>query len=111
MRIIYLAALAAALPLAAAQAQPAPTQPPAAAPAMTPAPGMTPEVRAGAEVRDMQGARVGVIEKVEGDIATVATSEARVQMPLSSFGQRDGVLTVTMTEAELNAAARRPPGG
>jgi hypothetical protein len=105
MRIITLAALAAALPLAIAQAQPAPTQPPAAAP------GMTPEVRAGAEVRDMQGARVGVIEKVEGDVATVATSEARVQIPLASFGQRDGVLTVTMTEAELNAAARRPPGG
>lgn len=105
MRIIILAALAAALPLAIAQAQPAPTPPPAAAP------GMTPEVRAGAEVRDMQGARVGVIEKVEGDVATVATSEARVLMPVTSFGQRDGVLTITMTEAELNAAARRPPGG
>lgn len=104
MRMIILAALAMACPAGLASAMP-PAQ------AAAPAPGMAPDVRAGAEVRDMQGARVGLVEKVEDGIATVATSQLRVQMPLSSFGQRDGVLTITMTEAELNAAARRPPNG
>jgi hypothetical protein len=75
------------------------------------APGMTPDVRPGAEVRDLQGARVGVVEKVENGIATVATRQARVEMPVGSFGQRDGILVITMSEAELNAAARRPPNG
>jgi hypothetical protein len=108
MRIIALAA-GFLLPLPAlAQDMPPAQDTVATAPA---APGMTPDVTAGAEVRDMQGARVGMVEKVENGVATVATSQTKVQMPVTSFGQRDGILVITMSEAELNAAARRPPNG
>jgi hypothetical protein len=107
MRIPMLAIIMMAAPLTGALGQePSAPTPPAAAPAPA---GMQPEVRPGAEVRDTSGARVGTVEAVENGVATVATGQMRVALPLSSFAQRDGVLTISMSAAELEAAARAAP--
>jgi hypothetical protein len=105
MRTAMLAIVLATLPLAVGVAQqPAPPAAPPPAPA-----GMAPDIRPGAEVRDATGARVGTVEAVADGMVTLATSAGGVALPLASFAQRDGVLTIGMSEAELAEAARKRP--
>ncbi len=109
MRTLVVASVLASLPIAAvAVQQPAPTPAPPAATPPAPA-GMAPDVRPGAEVRDAAGARVGTVETVANGMVTIATSAGRVALPLASFAQRDGVLAIGMSAAELDAAARAAP--
>ncbi|MDT7933415.1 MAG: hypothetical protein RQ833_02255 [Sphingomonadaceae bacterium] len=70
-----------------------------------------PGVVVGKMVEDTGGNRVGTIEAVEGDLAVVATSKAKVRVPRSSFADRNGVLVIAMTEQQLNDAAGRPANG
>lgn len=64
------------------------------------------DVQAGAEVRDTDGNVVGTIESVDANGAVIATGEARVQIPVSSFAKSDKGLVIAMTKAELEAAAK-----
>ncbi|PWG02600.1 hypothetical protein [Sphingosinicella humi] len=64
------------------------------------------DVQAGAEVRDTDGNVVGTIESVDANGAVIATGEARVQIPVSSFAKDDKGLVIAMTKAELEAAAK-----
>ncbi|HEY9553820.1 hypothetical protein [Allosphingosinicella sp.] len=63
------------------------------------------DVKAGAEVRDTEGNLVGTIETVDANGAVIATGEARVQIPVTSFAKNDQGLVIAMSKAELEAAA------
>ena len=63
------------------------------------------DVKAGAEVRDTDGNMVGTVESVDANGAVIATGEARVQIPVTSFAKNDQGLVITMSKAELEAAA------
>jgi hypothetical protein len=65
----------------------------------------------GKTVQDTGGNRVGTIEAVEGDLAVLATTKAKVRIPKSSFADRNGVLVIAMTESQVNDAAGRPANG
>lgn len=69
------------------------------------------DFRAGAEVRDTAGDLVGTIEAVERDGAVVATGSVRAKLPLSSFGKNGRGLVISLSRAELEAAARARGGG
>lgn len=64
------------------------------------------DVKAGAEVRDTDGNVVGTIETVDANGAVIATGEARVQIPVTSFAKNDTGLVIAMSKAELEAAAK-----
>jgi hypothetical protein len=100
---------------AATEPQPAPAQ----APAQTPGQAQTQaaagatvlataaDVRAGVAVRDQSGGLVGTIESVDASGAVVATGTARAKLPLASFGRNDQGLVISLTKAQLEAAARQ----
>lgn len=69
------------------------------------------DIRVGAEVRDPEGGLVGTIESVDSDGAVVTTGQARAKLPLGSFGKNDRGLVISLTRAELEAAARAQGGG
>jgi hypothetical protein len=112
--------LAAASPLAAnAQATQAPTTPMPAAPGAQATPGAqaapgtatatatkaaaAPTV--GGTVYDAQGGMVGTIDSTDGTNAVVDTGTVKAAIPLTSFGTGPNGPTLTMTKAELEAAA------
>ncbi len=64
------------------------------------------DVQAGAEVRDTDGNVVGTIESVDANGAVIATGEARVQIPVTSFAKNDQGLVIAMSKTELEAAAK-----
>mgnify|MGYP003575202484 CR=1 FL=1 len=76
-------ALAAALPLAPAAAQPAP--------------------RVGATVTDQNGGTVGTITAVEGDMVIIRTDRHETQLPVTSFTVTDDAVLFGLTQAELNS--------
>lgn len=89
--MLALTALAlAAAPLAAQNAAPA-----AAAASVT----------AGAKVFDAQGGEVGTVDSVTGGVAVVNTGTNKVGLPLASFGTGANGPVISMTKAELDAAA------
>ena len=59
----------------------------------------------GAQVNDPAGAKVGTIEAVEGEFATVATTKSKVRLPLTAFAKGANGPVIAMTAAELDAAA------
>ena len=61
---------------------------------------------AGAQVSDTSGAKVGTIEAVEGEFATVATTNSKVRLPLSAFAKGANGPVIAMSAAELDAAAK-----
>jgi hypothetical protein len=63
------------------------------------------DVRAGAEVRDTQGGLVGTVESVDSDGAVVSTGNVRAKLPFGSFGRNDRGLVISLSRAELEAAA------
>ena len=63
------------------------------------------DFKAGVPVFDQQGGVVGKIEKVSAKGAVVSTGKARAEIPTASFGKNDKGLVMSMTKAELEAAA------
>jgi hypothetical protein len=63
------------------------------------------DFKAGVPVFDQKGGVVGKIEKVSAKGAVVSTGKARAEIPTASFGKNDKGLVMSMTKAELEAAA------
>ena len=64
------------------------------------------DVKKGAAVYDQKGGSVGTIESVSAKGAVVSTGKVRVPIPVSSFARNDKGLVISMTKAELEAAAK-----
>ena len=64
------------------------------------------DIKAGVAVFDADGNAVGKIESVDAKGAVVSTGSAKAQVPLSSFGRSDKGLVISMSRAELEAAAK-----
>jgi len=60
----------------------------------------------GAAVTDPTGAKVGTVEAVEGEFATIATATTKVRLPLSAFAKGANGPMIAMTAAQLDAAAK-----
>lgn len=84
------------------------TDPAASAPAQSDAvaPATEADVKKGASVVDQKGDAVGTVESVSAEGAVVSTGNARVQLPLNSFGKNDKGLVIGMSKSELEAAAK-----
>ena len=91
----------AATPATPAQTQSATTAQPAAQ-AATAA-----DVKAGVSVYDTQGGVVGKIDSISGTDAVVDTGATRAKIPISSFAKNDKGLVMSMTKADLDAAAKK----
>ena len=65
----------------------------------------TPVPSVGARVYDPEGAEVGTVESVQGDIVTVNTGSARAGLPTRAFAVREKGLTIAMTKVQLETAA------
>ena len=63
------------------------------------------KVVAGAMVMDTKGGSVGTIESVSGDLAVLDTGSHKVSLPLSSFAAGTTGPIISMTKAEVDAAA------
>jgi Cu/Zn superoxide dismutase len=60
----------------------------------------------GAAVSDTTGQKVGTVEGVEGEFATVATANSKVRLPISAFAKGANGPVIAMSAAELDAAAK-----
>lgn len=85
----------------AATAEPTTTEAAPAADAMA-----STEITAGTAVVDKNGEAIGTIEKVEGNLATVASGETKVRVPLESFAKSEKGAMLAMTRTEFEAAAK-----
>ena len=63
------------------------------------------DFRAGLEVRDSNGGLVGTVESVDGQAAIVFTGNLRAKLPFQSFGKNNLGLVISLSRAELEAAA------
>jgi hypothetical protein len=68
------------------------------------------DLRAGVTVSDAQGGRVGTVETADATGAVVSTGTVRARLPLSSFGKNAQGLVISLTQAQLNAAAQAQSG-
>ena len=64
------------------------------------------DIRAGLAVFDQQGGEVGTVETVDADGAVVATGKVRAKLPLTSFGKNNRGLVISLSKAQLEAAAQ-----
>lgn len=64
------------------------------------------DVKAGAPVFDSKGGVVGKVDSVSASGAVVSTGTVKASIPVASFGKNDKGLVVSMTKAEINAAAK-----
>jgi Cu/Zn superoxide dismutase len=64
------------------------------------------QLNSGATVSDTTGAKVGTVEAVEGEFATIATANSKVRLPLTAFAKGATGPVIAMTAAELDAAAK-----
>lgn len=76
----------------------------AAAPAAAATPAKA-SVATGATVYDTSGNVVGTIESVSGDMALLATDQAKASIPLSSFGAGEKGPVLALTREQINAQA------
>lgn len=76
----------------------------AAAPAAAATPAKT-SVATGATVYDTSGNVVGTIEAVNGDMAVLATDQAKASIPLSSFGTGEKGPVLALTREQINSQA------
>lgn len=68
------------------------------------------EIAVGATVSDTKGGKVGTVAAVTGDLVTVATANAKAQLPRSAFAQSPAGLVIGMTAGELESAAKAAGG-
>jgi hypothetical protein len=73
----------------------------AAAAAKTPT-----EIAAGMAVSGPQGAPVGTVDSVAGDLITVATANTKVQLPNTAFAKGANGLVIGLSAEQLEAAAK-----
>lgn len=64
------------------------------------------DLQTGAQVRDASGGMVGTVESADADSAVVSTGTIRAEIPLRSFGKNNHGLVISVTRAQLEAAAR-----
>ncbi|MGZ8313299.1 MAG: hypothetical protein ACXWU1_09315 [Allosphingosinicella sp.] len=64
------------------------------------------DLRTGTTVLDPQGGAVGTIESADATGAVVATGAVRARLPLASFGKNAQGLVISLTRAQLEAAAQ-----
>ena len=64
------------------------------------------DVKAGVSVFDSKGGVVGKIDSVSGKNAVVSTGTVKASIPISSFAKHDKGLVISMTKAEIDAAAK-----
>jgi hypothetical protein len=64
------------------------------------------DVKAGASVYDQKGGEVGKIESVDSEGAVVSTGSVKAKIPLSAIGKGEKGLMISMSKAELDAAAK-----
>jgi hypothetical protein len=64
------------------------------------------DVKAGVSVFDQKGGSVGKVESVTGERAVVDTGKVKATVPISSFAKNDQGLVISMTKAEIDAAAK-----
>lgn len=73
------------------------------------------DLRTGVQVRDQTGALVGTVESADATSAVVSTGRVRARLALASFGANGQALVISMTRAQLEAAAAhaapRPSAG
>jgi len=69
------------------------------------------EISVGMAVSGPQGAPVGKIEAVTGDMVTVATANSKAQLPKTAFAQGPNGLVIGMTAEQLDAAAKAATAG
>jgi preprotein translocase subunit YajC len=69
-----------------------------------------PQIAVGAAVSDPKGGAVGKVTAVAGDLVTVATAKAQVQLPKSAFAQGPSGLVIALTADQLEAAAKAAGG-
>jgi hypothetical protein len=65
------------------------------------------DVKAGVSVYDSKGGLIGKIDSVAGTDAVVDTGTTRSKIPISSFAKNDKGLVMSMTKADLDAAAKK----
>lgn len=65
------------------------------------------DIRTGIQVVDQTGGAVGTIESVDATGAVVATGTVRAKLPLTSFGRNNQGLVISLTRAQLEAAAQQ----
>lgn len=65
------------------------------------------EIKTGATVNDQKGGEVGKVESVDAEGVVVSTGTVRAKIPASSFGISEKGLVISMTRAELEAAAKK----
>ena len=63
------------------------------------------DLRTGVQVRDQTGALVGTVESADATGAVVSTGRVRARLALASFGANGQALVISMTRAQLEAAA------
>jgi len=66
----------------------------------------TMQVKPGDTVYDPGGEPVGTIASIEGDTAILATGNVNVGIPISAISHGEKGHVITMTKAELEAAAK-----
>jgi hypothetical protein len=64
------------------------------------------QIAAGTEVKGKAGESVGKIEAVDAQFVTLAMGSAKIKLPRAAFGAGPNGLMVSMTKAELEAAAK-----
>jgi len=71
------------------------------------------ELKPGTAVLDATGGSVGTIASVDADTVTVATPNVKARLPKSSLALGPKGAVISMTQAQLEAAARgsKPPAG
>lgn len=77
----------------------------ATAPAAAPAASASSQVKAGAQVFDTSGAEAATVESVSGDLVVVSTGTNKITMPMASFAAGAKGPVVSVTKAQLDAAA------
>ena len=68
------------------------------------------DVKAGASIHDQSGGVVGKIDSVSAKGAVLDTGTVKVTIPLSSIAKGDNGLVISMTKAEIDAAAKKKGG-
>src|SRR5687768_5292285 len=63
------------------------------------------DFRSGIEVRDTKSGLVGIVESVDAEGAIVFTGNRRARLPFRSFGKNNLGLVISLSRAELEAAA------
>jgi hypothetical protein len=60
------------------------------------------DIKAGGQLRDSQGVRIGTVDSVDADGVVVNTGQTKIKVPLVAFGKDDQGLLLAITAARFN---------